>query len=233
MASGTFPYTHPVIAIDGPAASGKSTVAKRLATRLHFLYVNTGSMYRGLTWWLQEMVDDVTDEASVKKRLKECDFRNLIGENEVHININGIDPLPKLRSPEVNAAVSAVSAHPSVRAFLVERQRALAQEAPLIAEGRDMATVVFVKSPYKFYIDADPEIRAARRRAQGETDAVAERDRLDSSRESSPLQAAPDAEPLDSGKASAREIVDAILHSLSAKGLEAATAALEHDEPMR
>jgi cytidylate kinase len=223
----------PIIAIDGPAASGKSTVAKRLSARLDYIYVNTGAMYRAMTWWLLHRGVDVEDLAAVREALPRCGFYWLVGEGEVHLSLDGVDPLPHLRTAEVNAAVSKVAAVPEVRKFLVAKQRSLASVGPMIVEGRDIGTVVFPDTPFKFYIDADPEIRAARRRAQGEADVVVARDHMDSTRALSPLACAPDAKRIDSGILNATEIVVAALQHLYEKGLEAAGKVLQSGGPLR
>lgn len=216
----------PVIALDGTAASGKSTVGRELGSRLGFVYVNTGVMYRAVTWWLLQQKVDVNRPDAVARALDAVEVRVWIEEGQARLTLDGMDPLPHTREGVVNDNVSAVSAVPKVREVLVARQQALAEQVPLIMEGRDIGTVVFPETPYKYYIDAAPEIRAARRRAQGEADAIAKRDKIDSTRQASPLKAAADARQIDSGLLNAEQIVSLILEELAARGLEPAKEAL-------
>lgn len=220
------PSLHPVIALDGTAASGKSTVARELGARLGFTYVNTGVMYRAVTWWLLQEKVAVDSSDAVTAALEKADVRVALEGGAACLTVDGMDPLPHTREGVVNDNVSAVSAVPLVREVLVARQQALAEQAPLVMEGRDIGTVVFPNTPYKYYIDANPEIRAARRRAQGEADAIAKRDKLDSTRKVSPLTAAEDARKIDSGVLNAEQIVSLILEELAEKGLAPAKDAL-------
>jgi len=208
-----------VIAIDGPAASGKSTVALQLARRLGFIYVNSGAMYRAVTWHVLDRGVDPTDSAAVARLMDEtqlvCDLEN----GESRILINGENPAEHLRDRQVNEAVSPVSSVPRVREVLVGKMRPYALEHDVVMEGRDIGSVVFPGTPYKFYIDACPDVRSRRRAAQGLTDQIAARDRVDSSRRDSPLTIAPDAHVIDSSHFSIAEVVDQIVQCLAAKGL--------------
>ncbi len=215
----SFPL-HPVIALDGTAASGKSTFARALARRLAFVYVNTGAMYRGVTWYLLEKEIPVQDEAVVAQAMKEMKLETRFRPGEFTFLIDGIDPQRHLREGRVNQAVSAVSQVAEVRHLLVAEQRLLADLSPLVMEGRDIGTVVFPETPYKLFLDADVEVRAARRSHQGETDMIRQRDILDSQRRNSPLTLAPDALSLDSGQDSVDTLVEKALVHLAAKGLE-------------
>ncbi|MEM1059472.1 MAG: (d)CMP kinase [Verrucomicrobiota bacterium] len=217
---------HPVIAIDGTAASGKSTVARELGARLGYVYVNTGLMYRAVTWWMLDRGVPTGDAALVAKALEGVRLKLWLEGETTRLTMAEADPMPHVRDGRVNEHVSAISGVPEVRELLVARQRGLRTEAPLVMEGRDIGTVVFPETPFKYYIDADPSVRAARRRAQGETDAIAERDRLDSTRAASPLRAAEGALRLDSGQHSAEQIVLLVLEDLAAKGLRRAEQAL-------
>jgi cytidylate kinase len=136
------------------------------------------------------------------------------------IIIDGENPDPYLRQAQVNQSVSKIASLPNVRAFLLEKQRALAQLAPLIMEGRDIGTVVFPSSPYKFYIDADESVRFARRANQGEADLLHQRDQIDSTRTASPLQCAPDAIKIDSTHLSIQQTVEQVLLKLQDLGLK-------------
>ena len=213
---------HPVIAIDGPAASGKSTVARALADRTGFTYVNTGAMYRALTWKLLQRFGRIPSNEEIAAELAHLRFECRLDGGKTLLWIDGVDPLPHVRGAEVNEKVSAVAASPAVREFLVPRQRALAEQAPLIMEGRDIGTMVFPQTPYKFFLDADPELRASRRQSQGESDQVQQRDALDRTRTSSPLKCAEGAVRLDSGSLTVEEVVARILARLAEGGLKVA-----------
>ncbi|MBV9489619.1 MAG: (d)CMP kinase [Verrucomicrobia bacterium] len=210
---------HAVIAIDGPAASGKSSVARSLAGELGFAYVNSGSLYRAVAWLVNERSIVPEDAHAVTALLKQTPFHFGLQDNASVISVDGINPEPYLRSEAVNRAVSRVSTLRVVREFLLEPLRAYAEQANLIMEGRDIGSTVFPDTPYKFYIDASPEVRAQRRAAQGQQDDLAFRDRLDASRASSPLAIAPDAHVVDTSRLSINEVVESVLELLRAKGL--------------
>jgi cytidylate kinase len=214
--------SHPVIALDGTAASGKSTFARALAQRLGFAYVNTGAMYRGVTWYLQENRVPLQDGAAVVEAFAQAPVEARLDNGDLVFLIAGFDPLPHVREGRVNDGVSLVAQVPEVRRRLVAQQQSLAQAAPLVMEGRDIGTVVFPGTPFKFFLDADPEVRAQRRQRQGENDVIHQRDSLDQQRRHSPLACAPDALRLDSGHASVAELVEKALAHLSAKGLPVA-----------
>ncbi len=209
-----------VVAIDGPAASGKSSVARALASRLKFLYVNSGAMYRAVTWFvLQQQVDanDLNAVLGLLARMKiECGLR----DSESTILIDGIDPTPFLCDEAVNQNVSTVSSLPEVRQTLVALQRAYAERGNLVMEGRDIGSVVFPDTPYKFYIDASAEVRARRRALQGLSDEINTRDRRDSSRKASPLVIAEDAHVIDSSHLTIDGVVGEIIGRLKLKGLQ-------------
>lgn len=215
---------HRVIAIDGPAASGKSSVARALARRLGFVYVNSGAMYRAITWHVLDRQVDPADVAAVAQLVGSTQLECDLAEGESRILIEGVDPSAHLREVVVNNAVSRVSSVPEVRSRLVENMRAYANEHDLVMEGRDIGSVVFPGTPFKFYIDASPEIRWQRRAAQGQTDEIAARDYADSSRRDSPLTIAADAQFIDSSHLSIEGVVEAILQNLRAQGLETKTA---------
>ncbi len=212
--------THPVIAIDGTAASGKSTFARRLAERLGYVYVNTGAMYRGVTWYLQEKGIPLDNAEVVARAVEAAGVETRLGAGELVFHVAGIDPLAHVREERVNEGVSLVAQVPAVRKLLVAEQQHLAGQAPLVMEGRDIGTVVFPRTPYKFYLDAHPEVRAQRRSLQGETDVIRQRDNLDQQRATSPLVRASDALFLDSGHASVEELVAVALRHLAARGLK-------------
>ena len=209
-----------VIAIDGPAASGKSSVARELARRLRFVYVNSGAMYRAVTWFvLDRGIDPRDSEAiatAVERARVECDLH----DESSRMFIDGIDPSTHLRDVAVNNGVSRVSSVPRVRELLVDKMRGYARSYDVVMEGRDIGSVVFPDTPYKFYIDASPEIRSQRRAAQGQTDQIAARDHADSSRSASPLTVAPDSHVIDSTDLSIDGVVQQIIEHLSSKGFE-------------
>ena len=207
---------HPVICIDGPAASGKSTVARLVAKDLGFVYVDTGAMYRAFTFLTLEAGHDPTSRERIRQLLAKVDFHAEICNGEIALREGKRDLSPFTRLPEVNAAVSPVSALPELREYLVNVQRKLRLSAPLVMEGRDIGTVVCSDSPHKFFIDACPKVRAERRNKQGERDNLAARDKQDSSRAAAPLIRAADALPLDSGTADARSLADLIVSRVKA-----------------
>jgi cytidylate kinase len=208
---------HPVICIDGPAASGKSTVARLVARDLGYVYVDTGAMYRAFTFLTLEAGHDPASRSRMKELLAKVDFHADIQNGEIALREGTRDLAPHIRLPEVNAAVSIVSALPELREHLVNLQRKLRLSAPLVMEGRDIGTVVCSDSPFKYFIDACPKVRAERRRKQGEKDNLAARDKLDSSRAAAPLLRAADAVLLDSGENDARALADRIVREVRAR----------------
>jgi len=212
-----------VIAIDGPAASGKSTIAVALARRLHRLHLNTGAMYRAFTVKVlraglrldeRDAIVRLLDETTVELRPD--------GRGDVRVLLDGEDVTAEVGTPEVSRLVSPVSLMPEVRAFMVRAQRRLADAYDIVAEGRDVTTVVFPDARYKFYLDASPDERAQRRlkefESRGETvtlDEVkrelAERDHRDSTRELSPLTRADDAAVVDTTAMTPDEVVAHIM----------------------
>ncbi len=210
--------SHVVIAIDGPAASGKSSVARALAHAFGFAYVNTGAMYRAATWFILQKGIDPADPNAVAAAMDgariEC---GLDAGKESTIQLDGENPEPHLRNPAINRHVSAVSMVPRVRELLVARQRVYADLGDVVMEGRDIGSAVFPHTPFKFYIDASPEVRARRRSAQGESDSIAARDSVDSSRRNSPLMIAEDAQVIDSSRLTIEGVVGEIIGRLKLK----------------
>lgn len=207
------------IAIDGPAASGKSTLARLLAEKLHLLMVNSGAMYRAVTWKVLKDGIDPHDTAAVLDLISRTDIRTGVQDNLSTITIDGIDPGDELRSEEVNANVSAVSAIPEVREQLVDLQRRYLDHSSIVMEGRDIGSVVFPDTPYKIYVDAAEHVRAARRSDIGEVDSVAERDAKDSGRDTSPLVIADGAAILDTSHHTIESGVEAAIEILREQGL--------------
>ena len=198
--------THPAVAIDGPAGSGKSTLSRALAARLGIERLDTGAMYRSVAWAaLRDQIDpsDLEAVAGVAQ--------NLTIEVGDRVVADGTDITEAIRGPEVSAAVSAVAANPAVRAVMVERQRSwVALRGGGVVEGRDIASVVLPDADLKLYLTASPEVRAARRSEEG-AEAVARRDRLDSTRAASPLEVANGARVIDTGSNSVEQIVEEVL----------------------
>lgn len=208
-----------VVAIDGPAASGKSSVARALAERLRFSYVNSGAMYRAVTWHLLQRRLNLLDAAAVIATIERSKIVCQLIDKQSHILINGRDPSPHLRDADVNRAVSLVSSIPRIRQILVAHLREYINRADLVMEGRDIGSVVFPETPFKFYIDAASEVRVRRRLAEGQRDEIAVRDRADSSRAASPLIIAPDAKVIDTSALTIDGVVDQIMRQLKEKGL--------------
>lgn len=205
---------HKVVAIDGPAASGKSTVARLVARRLGFVYVNTGAMYRAVTWLALRHGIDPADSAAVGALLESAPMEFAVAGNESTILMDGIDPAPFLNDPDVAANVAAIAAIPKVREVLVARQREFARNCDLVMEGRDIGSVVFPETPHKAYIDASEEVRAQRRAAQGFHDNLAARDKTDSSRATAPLRIAEGAEVIDSTCLTIEGVVEEVIRRL-------------------
>ena len=212
--------SHPVIAVDGTAASGKSTFSRSLAERLGYVYVNTGAMYRGVTWYLQQRGVPLQDAAAIVRTMESVSIETGLRNGELTFRIAGIDPLPHVRETRVNEEVSLVAQVPEVRRRLVAEQQKLAQEGPLVMEGRDIGSVVFPQTPYKFYVDANAEVRAMRRTRQGENDVITKRDTIDQSRKTSPLIRVDDAMFIDSSDLTVEDMVALALPHLAARGLK-------------
>ena len=200
-----------VIAIDGPAASGKSSVAKALAARHGIAYINSGAMYRAVTWSVLQAGIDPNDEEAVVSHLDDSPIDYTSRDGVAQFTIGGRDPGDDLKSAEVNELVSVVASHGEVRERLVAMQREFGKSGRIVMEGRDIGSVVFPDTPHKFYIDASEEVRRQRRQQEGFEDDLAKRDQMDSSRENSPLVVAPDATVVDSSNLSIDEVVDAIV----------------------
>lgn len=207
-----------VITLDGPAASGKSSVARLVAARLGRVYVNTGNMYRALTWAVLARGANPADPDAVRSAAAAVVVESPVTDGQTQVRVDGrLLTSDDLNSDAVNAGVSLVARVPEVRERLVRDQRALSALGPLVMEGRDIGSVVFPDSRLKFYIDASEEVRAARRRAQGHADQVAERDRLDSTRKSSPLVVPEGAQVIDNSHLTLEQAVEAVLTGVAAR----------------
>jgi cytidylate kinase len=210
----------PVITIDGPAASGKSSIARRVARELGCTFVGTGNMYRAMTWAVLNRQINPADPAAITAALPAIVFECPVRDGQTHVRLDGHDLTDdQLSHDSINSAVSLVARVPEVRQRLIADQRALTALGPLVMEGRDIGSVVFPDSPFKIYIDASVEVRSARRSAQGQTDNLAERDRLDKQRTSSPLVIPEGATVIDNSHITLEEAVQAVLTALQAKGL--------------
>lgn len=203
-----------IVAVDGGAASGKSSTSRALSERFNLLHVDTGSYYRAITHRLLSLGVDPTDEAAVAAALARIQLDTRIMGRTAAMVIDGQVPGTEIRSPEVNESVSAFAALPSVRAFLLDYQRsqaATAREAGfagLIMEGRDIGSVIFPQADFRFFLQADPEARIARRAAQGQADSIRKRDQIDSQRKASPLICPEGARLIDSTHLTLEEVVD-------------------------
>ena len=211
--------THRVVAIDGPAASGKSSVARRLAWRLGFAYVNSGAIYRAITWQILQKGIDTRDASRVAQAVESAEIACHLENNESRIIIDNVDPTDYLRNDSVNESVSHVSSVARVREIVVQKMRDCARNHDVVMEGRDIGSVVFPDTPYKFYIDASPEVRLRRRAAQGERDEIKMRDHADSSRPVSPLVIAQDAHVIDTSHLTIEGVVNQIIARLEQNGL--------------
>ena len=213
----------PIVAIDGPAGAGKSTVTRAFAERMGLLYLDTGAMYRAVTWWVQKNGADPSSASAVEALLDglEVDLSPL-RDGVQNVRVNGRDITEAIRDPEVTGSVSLVAAHPCVRALLTQQQQRLGVRGGLVAEGRDIGTAVFPDADVKVFLTATPEERARRRakdlEARGhavpelsELEAqIVERDRLDSTREVAPLVQADDATELITDGMSIEAVIDAL-----------------------
>jgi CMP/dCMP kinase len=209
-----------VITIDGPSASGKSSIARRVAAALGATYVNTGNMYRAVTWAIVRSGIAPQDEAAVTAQLSQLDVQYRITDGQIGITLDGhLLSDADLNAEAINGAVSYVARVPAVRSRLVADQQGFAALGDLIMEGRDIGTKVFPASPHKFYVDADELVRSQRRAKQGFADQQALRDKLDTSRTLSPLEVAPGAIVIDNSHITLDEAVHQILTHLQAQGI--------------
>lgn len=219
----------PIVAIDGPAGAGKSTVARGVADRLGYLYIDTGAMYRAIAWCAIRACVPITDTNSILALALETDVTLQTIDGVQHVFANGEDVSAEIRTPEATRASSPVSAIPGVRKRLVELQRKMAAEGGVVMEGRDIGTVVFPDAEVKVFLTASAQERARRRVEQMREMGVAadldktaaemrERDLRDSSRATAPLVQAADAVLLDTDGLTIEQVIDAIVSIHNRKG---------------
>ncbi len=227
-----------IVAIDGPAGAGKSTIARSVAERLGFLYIDTGAMYRAIALWALRTGTSLDDMHRLEALAVSADLK-LVGPGK--IELNGEDVSEAIRANEVSQAASKVAQMPGVRRALVEKQQHYGETTSVVMEGRDIGTVVFPEAQVKFYLDANPRIRADRRAAElaerGEdwviedlVREIEERDRRDSARAHSPLRQAEDAVYLDTSDLSPAEVEEAILRVVRARTSNGKSLTRQHVE---
>jgi cytidylate kinase len=216
-----------IIAIDGPAGVGKSSVAKLLAARLGYLYLDTGALYRAIAWKVLHKQVEPADHARVAGLLETTSIHMQFQNGSMQVVVDGRDVTGELRTPEVTSAASIVSAIPRVREWLLPVQREIGQRGSVVAEGRDIGTRVFPFAPLKFFLDADATVRAERRHrelvAAGHRGALettyqdlSGRDTRDRSRSVAPLVPAADARPIDTSTLNIEQVVAQIMAAVSA-----------------
>ena len=216
-----------IIAIDGPAGVGKSTVAKLLAARLGYLYLDTGALYRAIAWKVLHEQVEPADHARVAGLLETTSIHMQFQNGSMQVLVDGRDVTGELRTPEVTSAASIVSAIPRVREWLLPVQRAIGQRGSVVAEGRDIGTKVFPFAPLKFFLDADATVRAERRHrelvAAGHREALettyqnlSGRDMRDRNRSVAPLVPAADAQPIDTSMLDVEQVVAQMMAAVSA-----------------
>jgi cytidylate kinase len=213
-----------VVAIDGPSGAGKSTIAKRLAERLGFTYIDTGAMYRAVALWGLRQNVAMEDMHRMEQLALAAEIELAPGR----IRLNGEDVTESIRTPEVSSGASRIAVIPGVRRAMVAKQREIGERASVVMEGRDIGTVVFPRAQVKIFLDARPNERVRRRlqevRARGEEVSepelaaqIEERDRRDSTRADAPLAQAPDAVYLDSSGLGIEDVEQAILKIVRAR----------------
>jgi cytidylate kinase len=205
-----------IVAIDGPAGSGKSTVARGLAERLGFRYLDTGAMYRALTWLALEDGVDLDDGPA----LEALALGSPVSFEGDRVLVRGGDVTAAIREPRIDRVVSSVARHPEVRSVMKERQRKLAEGGDAVIEGRDIGTVVCPDAEVKVYLVADPVERARRRQADHPdigAEALATDLRLRDERDAAQMQAAPDAEQIDTTELTIDEVLDRIERLVEAR----------------
>ena len=216
--------THKIaVAADGPAGAGKSSISKIVAKKLGYLYIDTGAMYRSVTWAVLHNHIDVNNQKAVEALLPELDLTMEASDDSCKVFIAGQDVTDFIRTPQVNNAVSIVASYKGVRQYLVERQRLMAEAGGVILDGRDIGSVVLPNAELKIYLTASVEARAMRRYLEVKgtvneqtlediKDSVMQRDDMDKNRKESPLIQVEDAVLVDSSEMTFDETVEHILH---------------------
>ena len=216
--------THKIaVAVDGPAGAGKSSISKIVAKKLGYLYIDTGAMYRSVTWAVLHNHIDVNNQKAVEALLPELDLTMEASDDSCKVFIAGQDVTDFIRTPQVNKAVSIVASYKGVRQYLVERQRLMAEAGGVILDGRDIGSVVLPNAELKIYLTASVEARAMRRYLEVKgtvneqplediKDSVMQRDDMDKNRKESPLIQVEDAVLVDSSEMTFDETVEHILH---------------------
>ncbi len=211
-----------VVAIDGPASSGKSTTARLVAQKLGLMYLDTGAMYRAVALKIYRTGIELTDRVSLQKMLENTKVEQTSGPDGVHFLLDGEDVSEAIRTPDISLWVGPVSEHGMVREYLVAWQREIGKNGGIVADGRDIGTVVFPKAHVKVYLNADAHVRALRRQkelsARGIVqsveeveEAIVKRDHRDSTREHSPLSKAQDAVEIDTTHLTIGDQVERVL----------------------
>ena len=213
-----------VIAIDGPAGAGKSTIARRIAERLGFTYIDTGAMYRAVALWALRQKMDLGDMYRMEQLARAADIAFEPGAQRIWLN--GEEVTAAIRAPEVSEAASVVAVIPGLRRALVEKQRAMGERGSVVMEGRDIGTVVFPNADVKIFLDASAAERVRRRElelrekgmdAAAVADQMKERDRRDSTRAEAPLTQAPDAVYVDTTALGIDEVIETVLKLVRAR----------------
>lgn len=208
-----------IVAVDGPSGSGKSSTSRGVAARLGLRYLDTGAMFRALTWSMLQHGVDVEDPDAVAAHAGDAELQSGTDPEAPTITVDGVDVAVPIRSAEVTATVSAVSAVPAVRARLLAEQRAIIGDGGIVVEGRDIGTVVVPDAPVKVFLTAAVDTRAVRRTAEltvgtdaGQTERdLLRRDRLDSGRAHAPLAMAPDAVRIDTTSHTLDEVIGIVV----------------------
>ena len=214
---------HRIVALDGPSAAGKSTVARGVAQELEWLYVDSGALYRAITWQLLSRNNGDAEPVINPGQIEQIEWSFFEQEGAIAFQINGYQPVEELRNKAVREAVASVAAQPVVRKNVVSTLRSFAAMGSLVIEGRDIGSVVFPDTPHKFYLDADPHERAMRRyceleqageneKAEAVLASLAKRDKIDSTRAQDPLQVAPDAYRIDTTHLALKEVIEMVIN---------------------
>ena len=217
-----------IIAIDGPAGSGKSTVAKFIAKKLNYLYIDTGVMYRAVAWSAEKKGIDLADENAVGQWVQQLDIQFVASANGQQIEVNGEDATGLLKNEVVGKGAAKVAAQKKVREILVAKQRAIGQSGNVVMDGRDIGTQVFPDAELKFFLDADAEERGKRRYfelkekkldvdLQNIIAEIKQRDHEDRTRAISPLRPADDAIEIDTTKFAVEEVIEKVMEQINLK----------------